>query len=278
MTKHRLLRLCSALLVAASGSAMAQDRDSPIFYEAPPPRLYVGPIGGLNYNIHSGGFASFTRLQDNVACPQFESGSATGFYGGLSAEYLLGDPKESRFSIIARLAYDSRPAQFLETGDKYPTKAFDQNGNELIVESSTEHKAQIKYDLLNLDLLFKVMIGSTPLAVTAGPSIGYALTTSNEETYSILEPLNAQFIRNDQTPADRYRDNDRTIVFRPDAALDEKSAIRFGLKLGIQYEISFQKLFIVPTVFYDFGLTNVTTTDSWKVNAFQIGADVRFAL
>lgn len=270
---RQLLVLCACLSIVAMPVFGQGDDTTPLLPGAAPPRIYVGPIGGFNQNYHTGGFASFVQ---DIQCPQFGTGDATGYYGGVSMEYLLGDPKDAHSSLIARLAYDVRPASFYEGGDKQPSRLLDNDGNETIIESVTEHVADIKFSMVNLDLLFKYMIGNTRLAALAGPAIGYALTGTINQKFNLLEPLNVQFIRTENSPY-RYENFDRTIVVR-DGDIPEFQRLRLGLKAGLQYEISLRKMIVIPVVFYDFGITKLTSAENWRVNAFQAGVDIRFAL
>lgn len=270
---RQLLALCACLSVVTA-SAFSQDDDAnPLEPGKAPPRIYVGPIGGFNQNYHTGGFASFVQ---DVNCPTFGTGDATGYYAGISAEYLLGDVKDARTSIIARLAYDVRPAQFSEIGDAQPSRLIISETEEEIINSTTEHVAEIKFAMINLDILFKYMIGNTRLGVTAGPSIGYALTGTINQQFNLVEPNNVQFIRDPASPY-QYANFDRSIIVR-DGDIPDFNALRFGIKAGLQYEINVKKMIVVPAVWYDFGLTKLTSTENWRVNAFQAGVDVRFAL
>jgi hypothetical protein len=36
-------------------------------------------------------------------------------------------------------------------------------------------------------------------------------------------------------------------------------------------------MYIVPAVFYNFGVTNLNSDFDWRVNALQIGVDLRFS-
>lgn len=269
---RQLLALCACLSVVTA-SAFSQGAN-PLEPEKAPPRIYVGPIGGFNQNYHTGGFRSFAISEGD--CPTFGTGDATGYYVGVSAEYLLGDVKDARTSIIARLAYDVRPAQFSEQGDNQPSRLVLPDSSEEIIFSTTEHVAEIKFAMLNLDLLFKYMVGNTRLGITAGPSIGYALTGTINQKLNLVEPNNVQFIRDPDTEY-TYENFDRTIVIR-DGDIPSFNRLRLGIKAGLQYEINVRRMIVVPAVWYDFGITKLTSEENWRVNAFQAGVDVRFAL
>lgn len=277
MNLARLFLALCALFSIATISAVAQDDvdlASPLGPAAARPRIYVGPIGGFNQNYHTGGFASFAN---DAQCPVFGTGDATGYYVGLSAEFLLGEIKDSRSSIITRLAYDVRPAQFHQGGDEYPSRVQLPDGGDTILNSTTEHVAEIKFSLINLDILYKYMIGNTRLAVTAGPSIGYVLTGEIDQKFNLLQPIDVQFDTTDNHGKYQYTNSDRTIIVKHED-IEDRSTIRLGIKLGLQYEFSVRKFMIVPAVWYDLGITKVTPSASWRVNALQAGVDIRYAL
>lgn len=281
---YSVVLFAAALAWMTSGDALAQGGDAtPISPTKRPPRIYVGPVAGINLVQHTGEFASFASSLSNL-CPSFQGGSNIGFYAGLSAEYLLGDVAKSSSSIIARLVYDTRPATFTETDAAPNVYLLDRGGEQIPTSVLTEYAAVAKYNMINLDLLYKYSIGNTGIAVTGGLALGLVNTATVKEDWKILTPLEVQFNRdaivNPGNPGSEnfvFTENDRVVTFR-DGDIPNKSGFRVGAKVGIQYEISMSKMFIVPTMWYDFGLTSVNSTDSWRVNALQLGVDIRFAL
>ncbi|MDQ1267164.1 MAG: hypothetical protein QG635_2318 [Bacteroidota bacterium] len=96
--------------------------------------------------------------------------------------------------------------------------------------------------------------------------------------------MNAQFLRPDGWPDNgeptlRYENTDRTMVVK-DEDIEGANGFRFGIKAGVQYEIiTGGKWYVVPGIFYNFGLTKVSSTrEDWRIDALQIGVDVRFAI
>jgi len=73
-------------------------------------------------------------------------------------------------------------------------------------------------------------------------------------------------------------DNDRTIIIK-EGDIPESNAFRFGVKAGVQYEIiTAGRTYIVPAIYYNFGITNLSSRENWRVNSLQMGVDIRFAL
>lgn len=256
---------------------------TPLQPAAAPPRIYLGPIGGFNQNFHSGGFRSF---RGDPACPVFNAASATGFFVGGSFEYLIGaNPAEASSSIIARISYDSRPVSFAVREEGTATLPVIDTTTQQIAEVTTEHRAAINYDLLSLDVLYKIMISKDiPLGVAAGPTVNLVMTSTVKQTYEIVSPANAQFIVNPDYLAQgyRYEQNNQVLVIQ-DGDIPNKTSMRFGIKAGIIFEINtpnllFAPAVVVPGIWFDVGITKVTTAENWRVNAFQAGIDIRWAL
>ena len=270
----RLCIFCGLLTLSTFPELLAQNESTPIMPAAQPPRIYVGPIVGFNQNFHSGGFTSFVA---DVNCPNFRSGNATGFYVGGSFEYLLGDPEDARSSILARLTYDTRPASFEEEDTEYPVLVVtpeDPDGT--VIFPVVNHSAEIDYNMINLDIMYKLMVGNTRVGIMVGPAVGMVMDANVQQKFNLVSPLEAQF-KPDETTDFTYENDFRTIVIR-DGEVPDAAGIRVGVKIGALYELSLSRFIVVPHVIYDFGLTKVTTNEDWRVNAFQAGVDVRFAL
>jgi hypothetical protein len=278
-----LLGVCMVLSynVKAADDEIDADAD-PLNPGKKPPRIFVGPVAGYNRSLHTGGFASISK---GASCPTFEQGTENGFYLGLTAEFLLGDVKNSKSSIIARVLYDYQPAFFTVPGDKYPSKLAD--GTEITTE--IEHTTAVKYTLLNIEVMYKFNIPGTFLGITAGPQFGFPIGGSQEQRYQLVfdpskpvqfpisvDSLAGLPVVNDFKP--RFLDETRTSIVLYEGDIIQQSSFRAGFKLGLQYEILLGRVMLVPSAYYNMGLTRINTRDNWRVNAFQIGADLRFAL
>jgi hypothetical protein len=240
--------------------------------------IYIGPVFGYNRSIHSVNLASFAS---DPLCPYFTNGSSNGFYAGLSFEQHFGKVN-SKHSIIARVLYNSLPASLKTTGDTYPSLVESKVGDSTIytvVNSSTEHTIDVKYNLLTVEAMYKFNVVKT-FGLTIGPTFDFPISKTKDQRFSLLEPNNVQFVK-DQAAVDRgeikYADNDRTIIVS-EGDIPESSSLRVGIKAGVQYEIYMsERWYLVPAVYYNFAITNVTSAEDWKVNAFQAGVDLRIA-
>ncbi|MDX9789853.1 MAG: hypothetical protein WC313_07550 [Candidatus Kapaibacterium sp.] len=253
--------------------------DTPLLptYTAPP--IYIGPVFGYNRSMHFVDLASF----DEAICPRFEDGGANGFFIGLSYEEHLGkDVASSTSSFIFRVLYNTLPASLEVSENPIPSlvTAVDGSGNpidERIIESSTLHTQDITYSLITAEVMYKINpLPGIPLGFTVGPTFDFALTKNQDQRYKLVQPLEAQFQR-DPNVDYQYVDNDRTIIIK-EGEIPNSSAFRFGIKAGMQFEILANKWVIVPGIFYNFGVTNLSSAENWRVDALQMGVDLRYAL
>lgn len=269
-------RLATAFVVvflAATGSMVAQQelgaRSNPLVPEKSAPRIYVGPVVGYNRSLQSSGFQS---VAGDVLCPEFTEGTGNGYYFGGSIEYLLGKPRDSKSSLIARVVYEYMPASYTEPGDNLPS--LDENGE--VVYSTVEHTADIKYSFLDLEVIYKLNLFNSNFGIVVGPTVGFVMNSERVQQMSIVEPLNAAF---DPTfcPECEYTNNGRTVITGRDDIPDH-APLRIAVKAGVQYEMPIGRLLLVPCVYYNFGITEVSPSDNLRINALQVGFDLRFAL
>ncbi|MBL7998546.1 MAG: outer membrane beta-barrel protein [Candidatus Kapabacteria bacterium] len=259
-----LLLIVGSICSMTTLSVYAQDEANPLEPEKAPPKIFIGPCGGYNRVFSSGPYITYN---DAISpCPSFTSGSANGFYAGLTTEFLIGDPKTSKSSIIARFLYNNMPANFTYQ-DKTNTLPV-LNGGGDVVQTTTEWVSQQKYTTFDVDLMYRFNLGNTPIGFLAGPSIGFALTQEVVTDLNLLTPNNAVF----------QQTNSRTIRIEDQGFAKDKNPLRIAFKAGIQYEIILKRFSVIPNINYNFGITNIMKSQSWRVNVLQAGVDVRFAV
>lgn len=271
----RLLTIVTLISFVFIGDLFAE---TPIMPEQEKKPILIGPILGYNRSMHTADIPSFAG---EALCPSFSDGVNNGFYGGLSLEIPFGEYTVSTQSLIIRAAYSTLPASFEEGGDTYPSEVIerDPNTNEIvnryIIESSTIHTNEISYDIAEVDLLYKLnFLGNQiPLGFLVGPAMGFAMTKTWDQQYKLTKPLNVQF---EEQPGVKYSPDRRTIYLN-EGDIENSSSFRFGLKVGLQYEIKVGETMIIPVAFYNFGVTNLSSDLDWRVNALQIGVDIRYA-
>jgi len=283
----RLFALIIGFVTLAGVSLFSQgefDPNTPIVptYDRDP--IYLGFTFGYNRVNHSVTKPT-NDLQKNL-CPQFENGSDNGFWAGITFEHFFGAFESSKSSLIIRALYSTYPSYLEVVGQEYPKNIrYDGNGDGIIdtsqiVKTSVTNKDVVEYNVASVELAFKIKpITGINFGITIGPTIDYAITATNKQSFELTKPTNAQFIRlPDQVIKDnnyKYENNDRSLVFY-DGDIEEAQQLRFGLKIGLQYEINLPgKWYIAPAVYYNLGLTNLQKDLDWRVHALQIGIDIR---
>lgn len=266
------LRRLLYLFVIVSGMNFvfvnAQDLSDPLTPAVAPPRIYVGPVAGYNRVFQTGQFPS---IAGDALCPFFKDGSGNGFYAGVSLEMLLGDPKTSTSSLIFRAIYNNLPFSVIARGDNLPSLVV-QDGKQTVIKTSTQHSTIIKYTTIDFEAMYRFNLGKTPIGIIAGPVFGIPITKTLTQKFELTDPPEAQFIPKAGT---RYENFNRVAILQ-EGDIAGASAIRIALKAGVQYEINLRKMVLIPSINYNFGLTEVAS--GWRINAIQAGVDLRFAL
>lgn len=259
-------------LCIATGTFAQQEIANPLVPAERQPRIYVGPVVGYNRSLHASGFQS---IAGDVLCPDFTQGNGNGFYAGGSIEYLLGNPKDSKSSIIGRAVYSYLPAGYEVPGDRLPS--LDPNGE--IVYSTTRHVAEIKYSMIEVEAIYKLNLFNSYFGIVVGPTVGFVINSSREQRMELIEPNYAVFDTSSFDPGTKVEvvSNGRAIITGRDN-IPDKSTIRVGVKAGVQYEMPIGRLLLVPSLYYNFGITEVSPSDNLRINALQAGVDLRFAL
>lgn len=277
----RFILLCLGIIYISFFPLRAQlDLADPLMPVEKKPNFYLGPVLGFNKSMHTVELKTFAQ---DPLCPTFIDGSDNGFFGGISFEYLLGEAETSNSSIIARILYNNLPASMEQNDLDLPTRVISISGKdttETIEYTSIIHTNAVKYDLVTLEVMYKFNpIQGVGFGLTVGPTFDFALTKSQVQRMDLVRPLNAQFKRDPQAEAKgyRYEKNDRSIVIQ-DGEIPNSSAFRLGIKAGVQYEILMKGgMYLVPAIYYNFGVTNLNSDFDWRVNALQIGVDLRFS-
>lgn len=260
-------------------SVRAQD-DDPLAPKMERSPIYLGPTFGLNRSLHSVDLQPASRLPGGTqaGCEPFTNGAAMGFWVGGTFEYFIGEAAKSKSSIIARIMYSTMPASMeVFNSDNYPSIVTNpSNGTTTEVNSFTRFNNEVVYNLVSLDIQYKLNLFESTFGVIIGPTFDMGLTRTQDVTMNLVEPLNGQFKR-DESLGLQYENFDRTIVLER-GDVPQSSAFRFGIRAGVQYEINMEGFYIVPNFNYNFGVTNLTPENDWRVSALQFGVDVRFAL
>jgi hypothetical protein len=260
-----------------SGSVYAQrggetQYASPLDPSKKPTPIYFGPAFGFNIMGHSTDIPTF---EIDPTCPNFKNATGLGIYGGLTLEYLFGDVTTSSSSMIFRVLYNMYPGSVSVESIEYPMY---NSILDAMVNSNLEHTMDIDYNAITFEAMYKINpIPGMGLGIVVGPAIDYIITKNRTQKSNITKPNNAQFDPGTFTTDVKFENNYRTVIWYSDE-IEEASTIRFGIKAGVQYEILLgSKLYIAPSVAYNFGIISLTSKYTWRVSPLQIGIDARFA-
>ena len=96
------------------------------------------------------------------------------------------------------------------------------------------------------------------------------------QTQDLVKPENARFANPDKKPV---TNNGRTLIFAENETIGGLNSIRFSIKAGLQAEFGlFNNAWIMtPGAYYDFGLTDVTQNENWRVSSIMFMVDLRRA-
>jgi hypothetical protein len=285
--------VCAALLATASARAQVaadtakpaatimqstidpEELDDPLNFRPARPRLLVGPRMGINRNYHSGGF----RVLQGAECPKFQAGTGWGYLGGITAEFAVG----TTWSIVPAVTYESRPGYFRE---ELPQAAVLLEGSGGIpVNQSISTSSTITYRIVEIEAMYKqdlVSLGkSFRLSVTAGPVGSVIMGGTISQFQDLNEPENARFlpVQREDGSMIPLSHNGRRFTFSDNADIPGRNAVRFSLKAGLQAELGLfhNKLIMYPGIFYDYGLSHVTSLENWNLNTLLFQIDFRRA-
>lgn len=279
--KRSIIIVLGLLLISITGS-FAQDPNSSIDLDFERDPVFLGVTFGYNRVMHSVSLPSSDEL--GTMCPKFENGSSNGFWAGITYEQFFGDLSNSRQSLIFRALYSTYPAYMEVGGEDLPTQVriYNNQGvlvNQDIIWTSVVNTYSVKYSVASLEISYKIKpIEGINLGITVTPTFDYVLQKTRDQRFELLTPDNAQFNITDsvlQAKKFTLANNNRTVIISQ-GNIDNANSIRIGLKVGLQYEINIPGgFYIVPAVYYNFGITNVAANNDWRVNALQIGIDIR---
>ena len=262
------------LIPADTSAQAASGRDNPLNPTPSRRQVLVGPTFSINRNYHTGGF----RTIDDPGCPLFEDGTGWGYGVGLSAEFLPS--VDGRWGIIPRVSFEQRPGQFRQELPNakvlLPNPAAPNEPT--IVDQTVSTTSDITYTLLNVEVMYKqevLILGDFRVGVAAGPAFQYVMGGTNRQVQDLEEPENARFVNIDNRPTAK---NGRQIIFF-DGDIPQRSGTRFSLKGGVQGEIGLfdNQWAMIPGVYYDYGLTDVTPAENWQLSSIIFQLDFRRA-
>jgi hypothetical protein len=242
------------LMCAATMHAQTRDALIDLSLDVEPGSWLVGLASGYSSNFRTGGFRAVPGRED---VPVLEDGRGGGFQIGVVAEYLL-----SRYFVLdGRVVYDMRAGHFerswpdtlilLGSGERRP--------------GDTTGRADVAYRLVTTDLLLSGRLGriSEDLAFTlsAGPSFGLIVGTEVDQWVE----------RTDGTGARSYSSTDRSI------AAHNELRLAFKAGGGLEWQAA-DRLWVNARAVYEIGITEVTDSENWQLDALLFQLDLLVAL
>ena len=267
--------LCFSIVAAFSQDQSESDPMNPMRTKT---NILFGISAGYNRVTHTTNLATF----DDAAapCPVFKKANNSGVFFGAFYEQLLGG-KTTKHSLVIKALYNTMPASFSVAGDNNTPSLIPIANTNSEVKSSTKHINEVKYNLISGELMYKfkaleVPIGklNSALVLTLGPTMDIPIKKTHDQSYQLTN-ANLRF-----EPVSGYKySSDLRTIYLNSGDIPNANSIRFGLKFGAQYEIiTGGPIDFIPGIFYNYALTDVSKDEDWKVNALQIGLDIRFSV
>ncbi len=225
------------------------------------PSYWIGANAGLNLNINSSDFNSFTGYE---CCSE-------GFKGGLGISYYLGFlfkyEIQDNLKLDLRLNYRPYGGEFTETQKIGNTQVIDPNGSIFTVDALTDISVSPTMDLFGLDIGVEYSILNN-ISILGGISPNYILQGSFSQSEKLVSPNNVVFAENESKVRNTY-DN---------AKINELNNFQFQVYLGGAYAIEMGKdKFLNIELKYYQSFLNIETVD-WKVNNLFAGVSYQYPI
>ena len=211
--------------------------------------------GGLN--IHTANFRTLPGVPS--CCPRYENGSGLGMNLGIYGDLYGG----SLFSLEMRLGYSMLNATL--KADEFTTVIV----NNLPGIGEFEHSVKSTIGMLSFSPMGIFNISSLWRGIF-GPTAGWIIANTYSEQEALIQPTKKGTFENGARIRNQYS-----------GTASGASHFYFGLTLGAQYTLSLNKagtMFLLPEVFYTFGLTSLVKEMNWKANSFHLGVALRYDL
>lgn len=208
----------------------------------------LGVFGGIDYNIHHGGF---TTTENSIICCVASDGTGVGAALGIKAFIPLSD----NFSITPRILYEGRNGTFTAAPENYPILGKNNQVENLVL--TKQFKATIA--TMGADLFVAWYLTENGLYLAGGPSVAAIVSKHFMQTEHIETPGGVTYLGGSP---------DATVL---DSDLDITKSLQVLLKLGVGYQIHVSDKFTVnPEALYGFALTKFSKTYDWAGNALQL--------
>lgn len=208
----------------------------------------IGAYGGIDYNMHYGGFST---TEGSIICCVANDGKGIGAAIGLKAFIPLSDA----LMISPRIVYEGRNGTFTANPETYPILGQNNTVENLIL--TKQFKATMS--TIGADLFLTWNLTETGLYLAGGPSIASIISQRFVQTESISSPSGVKYLNNN-TPDQEVLNSDLNIT----------KSLQVLAKIGAGYRISLSSQFTLnPEVMYGIPLTKLSKTYGWTASALQ---------
>ncbi|MBL7997888.1 MAG: hypothetical protein JNL32_04540, partial [Candidatus Kapabacteria bacterium] len=220
--------------------------------EKAPPKLFIGPVAGYGFGVNGISDVDVAGISGSIA-PR-----GGGFYYGIATEFLIGNPKTSKSSLIIDLMYESTSgtSSFIADG----INAFRaQDGSSTTATATVANELRIRRFMIRP--LYRFNLGNTPIGFVIGGTLGINAGSALTSTAALPDG----------------------ILWQPNGAAKQTTeqtfrSISVAISAGIQYEIILKRFSIIPSVIYDVPLGGLSEAVPLRQGVLRAGVAVRFAV
>ncbi|MDP4218966.1 MAG: outer membrane beta-barrel protein [Bacteroidota bacterium] len=216
----------------------------------------LGIFGGMDYNMHHGGFAT---TEGSIICCVASDGTGTGAALGAKAFIPLSD----EISLTPRIIYEGRNGTFSASPETYPILG--QNNTQENVILTKQFKASIA--TVGADLFLAWKITDNGLYLAGGPSVATIVSKHFIQSEHVESPSGVTYLGGSP---------DATVL---DSDLDITKSVQVLIKLGIGYQIQVSDHFTLnPEALYGIPLTKFSKTYDWAGSALQFTLGILYSI
>lgn len=249
---------CIAVALLVSGHAVSRAEA-----ESDSIRVKYGAYVGFNVNVHTANFNKLSGIPN--CCPNFESGSGTGFNLGVVFEHRVARQwwVGSRVGVIFLNGTLTR---------EEPTTILVENGP---ADGVFEHRLTGKF----LHIAFEPSVLYNPIErvfISFGPRLGVNLTKSGEQVEMLVKPAGVGTFLDSLGNDTHKRTRNEYSGEIPDAL-----PFQAALHVGVGYQLPLNRrgnLVAVPEISYHVPLTELVKNTQWRVANLRMSVALKYAL
>ncbi len=250
--RMKLIFLASSLLILCTG---------PRLWSQDSLRVRFGAFGQYTLNDH---IANFARMPFTVSCcSTYTGGSGTGFSTGLLFEYPVA--KSLLLSLCA-----SYLTQSFTMVTREPTRII---SNGIGADGAFEHRLDGSFSSIGIEPL--VAYNPLPsLLFYGGIRLAVIGSSNYDQKEQLTEPAGVGTFLNPDGTDSRQRTRNEFAGSIPNTTMQA------ALLIGVGYDLPLNRsgsMLITPEVFYQIGVTNVSSDLNWNVNALRMGIALKYS-